>query len=168
MRAAALVWVVILCFTPTLELRAGIPYALLVEEWPPLLGGVVGVAANTALAPVIWVFLDRVMQWFLHLEPFRRVYDWAAARSVAKLQPYVDKYGVLGLALFIGVPFPGTGVYSGCLAAWVLKFRFRDYLLASALGCAMAGALVTLAVASGNSAVHFLYKEVGHEASASP
>ncbi|MCB9673246.1 MAG: small multi-drug export protein [Alphaproteobacteria bacterium] len=157
----SLLWVVLLCFTPTLELRAGIPYALLVEHWNPWMGGAVGIAANTALAPVVWLFLDKVMHLFLHIEPIRKVYDWAAARSVNKLEPYVHKYGVLGLALFIGVPFPGTGVYSGCLAAWILKFKFREYMLASFLGCAIAGVLVTLAVASGNGAFHFLYKDMG-------
>lgn len=157
----SLLWVVLLCFTPTLELRAGIPYALLVEHWNPWVGGAIGIAANTALAPMVWLFVDKVMHLFLHIEPIRKVYDWAAVRSVNKLEPYVHKYGVLGLALFIGVPFPGTGVYSGCLAAWLLKFKFREYMVASALGCAIAGVLVTLAVASGNSAFHFLYKDMG-------
>jgi uncharacterized membrane protein len=157
----ALFWVVVLCFTPTLELRAGIPYALLVEHWNPVVAAVVGIVANTALAPIVWVFLDKVMHLFLRVPAIQRIYDWASERSVRKVEPYVQKYGVYGLALFIGVPFPGTGVYSGCLAAWVLRFKFRDYLLASALGCVIAGTLVTVAVASGNEAFHFFYKEVG-------
>ncbi|MEZ4237160.1 MAG: small multi-drug export protein [Myxococcota bacterium] len=161
MTLVALFWVVLLCFTPTLELRAGIPYALLIEHWNPVLAGVVGILANIALAPVVWLFLDKVMHLFLRVPQIARVYEWASERSVRKVEPYVQKYGVYGLALFIGVPFPGTGVYSGCLAAWVLRFRFRDYLVASALGCLLAGVIVTAAVASGSEAVHFLYKDVG-------
>lgn len=159
-----LLWIVLLCFTPTLELRAGIPYAILVEGMHPVLGGLVGTAANAALAPVCWFFLDKVMHLFLRIAFIERIYNWASARSVAKLEPYVKKYGVLGLAIFIGVPFPGTGVYSGCLAAWVLKFRFRDYLVAAVLGCIIAGVLVSAAVGSGNEAFHFFYKEMrpGH------
>lgn len=158
---SALFWVVLLCFTPTLELRAGIPYAILAAGWHPGFAFVVGSAANALLAPIVWWFVDQVMHLFLRIPALQRLYDWASARSVAKLEPYVQKYGVLGLAIFIGVPFPGTGVYSGCLAAWVLKFRFRDYLLASVLGCLIAGALVTAAVASGNEAVRFMYKQMG-------
>ncbi len=87
-----------------------------------------------------------------------RLYNRVVERNAAKLQAKVDRYGVLGLALFIGVPLPGTGVYSGCLAAWALKYRFRDYLLASFLGCLIAGAAVTAVVVSGSEAFHFLYK----------
>jgi hypothetical protein len=67
---------------------------------------------------------------------------------------------VLGLAVFIGVPLPGTGVYSGVLAAWLLGMRFRDTVWASFLGCVMAGAIVTGVVASGNEAFGFLTKRV--------
>lgn len=161
MTLAALFWVVILCFTPTLELRAGIPYALLVEQWPPALAAAVGITANIALAPICWFFLDKIMHLFLKVPFIERTYEWASERSVRKVEPYIQKYGVYGLALFIGVPFPGTGVYSGCLAAWVLRLPFRKYAVASALGCVLAGVLVTIAVASGNEAFHFLYKEMG-------
>ena len=156
----ALFWVIVLTLTPTLELRASIPYALLVEDWNPAVGAAVGILANIALAPVVWVFVDRIMFVFLKVPVIKRVYEWAAARSVARLQPYVDKYGVYGLALFIGVPFPGTGVYSGCLAAWLLKYKFKDYMVASTLGCIIAGLLVTAVVASGSSALSFVIKEM--------
>lgn len=158
MTLTALLWVILLTLTPTFELRASIPYALLVEGWPWWLAGSVGIAANALLAPLVWVFVDRIMHLFLKIGPINRLYEWMSARSVRKLTPYVDKYGVLGLALFIGVPFPGTGVYSGCLAAWLLEFRFRDYLLASALGCVLAGVSVTAIIASGSEAFHFLVK----------
>jgi uncharacterized membrane protein len=155
---SGILWVILLTLTPTFELRASIPYALLIEEWPWWLAGPVGIAANAALAPLVWVFVDKVVHLFLRIAWIKRLYDWMAARSVSRLEPYVLKYGVLGLALFIGVPFPGTGVYSGCLAAWLLKFRFRDYLVASALGCVIAGTAVTAVVASGSHAFDFMVK----------
>lgn len=162
MTLAGLLWVIVLSFTPTLELRASIPYALLVEDMHPAVGGALGILANAALAPLVWLFVDKVMHVFLRVPLIQRFYDWMAARSVNKLEPYVLKYGVFGLALFIGVPFPGTGVYSGCLAAWLLKFRFRDYLLASFLGCVIAGVAVTLIVESGSTALSFLIKDPTH------
>jgi uncharacterized membrane protein len=153
-------WVILLTFTPTLELRASIPYAILVAKWPALAAAAVAIVANTALAPLVWVFVHRVMPFFLQVAWIERLYTRVVDRNAAKLKPKVEKYGVLGLALFIGVPFPGTGVYSGCLAAWALKYRYRDYLLASFLGCLIAGVAVTLVVASGNEAFHFLYKDL--------
>lgn len=162
MTLAGLLWVILLSFTPTLELRASIPYALLVEDMHPVAGGALGIVSNALLAPLVWLFVDKVMHVFLRVPLIKRFYDWMAVRSVNKLEPYVEKYGVLGLALFIGVPFPGTGVYSGCLAAWLLKFRFRDYLLASVLGCVIAGIAVTLVVTSGNTALAFMFKDPTH------
>jgi uncharacterized membrane protein len=152
--------VILLTFTPTLELRASIPYAILVAKWPALTAAAVATLANTALAPVVWVFVQKVMPLFLKVAWIERIYDRVVERNAAKLQAKVDRYGVLGLALFIGVPLPGTGVYSGCLAAWALKFRFRDYLLASFLGCLLAAVAVTAVVASGNEAFHFIYKDL--------
>lgn len=160
MNANVIFWVILLTFTPTLELRASIPYAILVAKWPALSAAAVAIVANTALAPLVWVFVHRIMPFFLKVAWIERLYTKVVDRNAAKLQPKVEKYGVLGLALFIGVPLPGTGVYSGCLAAWALKYRYRDYLLASFLGCLIAGVAVTLVVASGNEAFHFLYKDL--------
>ena len=158
----SLLYVFLLTLTPTLELRASIPYAIVGAGWHPVLAGAVGIIANSMLAPIVWVFVDRVMGLFLKIGWIEKVYDRVAARSVARLAPHVQKYGVLGLALFVGVPFPGTGVYSGCLAAWLLKFRFRDYLMASCLGCVLAGVAVTVVVALGVEGVSFLVKDLDH------
>jgi len=164
----SILWVILLTLTPTLELRASIPYALLVAKWPVLVAGVVGILANTALAPLVWVFVDKVMHLFLRIGFIDRVYQRWAARKRDKLQAYVQRWGILGLALFIGIPLPGTGVYSGCVAAYLLEFRFRDYLLASFLGCCFAGIVVTGVVASGNEAFTFVYRSAEVETADAP
>lgn len=156
-------WVIALTLIPTLELRASIPYALLVAKWSPWTAAVVGILINTALAPFVWVFVDKVMYLFLRVGFIDRLYQRYAEKKRVKLQGMVDDYGVFGLALFIGVPFPGTGVYSGALAAYLLDFRFRDYMLASFLGCLLAGSAVTAIVASGSEAFSFAYKQVQSE-----
>ena len=160
MTLAELLWIVVLAFTPGLELRAAIPYAILVAGWSPLAGGIAGTIATIALAPVLWFCFNQFMAVVLRVPALARLWEWASARSVRKLDPVVKKYGVYGLAIFIGVPLPGTGVVSACIAAWVLRFRFRDFLLSSALGCVIAGAIVTAVVASGSEAFRFMYKAV--------
>lgn len=152
------VWVILLTLAPTLELRASIPYAILGAQWSPAAAAAAGIAANTLLAPVLWPVVDRIVGMLRRVGPLDRLYQRYAERKRASLQRLVDRYGVLGLALFIGVPLPGTGVYSGALAARLLEMRFRDFLLGSFLGCLMAGTLVTLAVASGSEAFSFFYK----------
>ncbi len=160
MSLSDLLWVILLTLAPTLELRAAIPYALLVARWHPVLTAVVCIAFNTALAPLVWLFMDKGMHILLRIRWLDRLYQRYSAKKAHKLQRYVDRYGILGLALFIGVPLPGTGVYSGCVAAWIVGYRFRDYLLASFLGCLIAGTIVTLVVASGSEAFSFVYKGV--------
>ena len=56
-----------------------------------------------------------------------------------KVYKYVEKYGVLGLAVFIGIPLPGSGVYSGALGAYLLGFRFRDFMRGAVIGVLIAG-----------------------------
>ena len=145
---------------PTLELRFSIPYGWI--EHRALLGaaGVVAVCvvANVLLAPVVWVFLDRVMQLFLRVPWIERLFEATVERSRSRLQPYIERYGTVGLALFIGIPLPGSGVYSGALGAYVLGFNFRQFLAASMLGVVIAGAAVTAVTATGATAFDVFVK----------
>ena len=70
-----------------------------------------------------------VMSSFLQVTWIERIYDRLVDRNAAKPLATVDRYDVLGWALFTGGALPGTSFYSGCLAAWAMTARFRDYLL---------------------------------------
>ncbi len=148
-----------LTFAPTLELRASIPYGMVAADgqihWS--LVAVICIVTNFLLAPLVWLFVHHVMELFLRVGFIRRIYDWLVRRTQRKVEPYVNKYGALGLALFIGVPFPGSGVYSGCLGAYLLGIRFRDYMLASAIGVTIAGVAVTIVMLLGEEAFGWFY-----------
>ncbi|MBW2255637.1 MAG: small multi-drug export protein [Deltaproteobacteria bacterium] len=125
----SILWVILLTLTPTLELRASIPYALLVAKWPVLVAGVVGILANTALAPLVWVFVDKVMHLFLRIGFIDRVYQRWAARKRDKLQAYVQRWGirrVLGVCrgLPARVPVPRL---PACILPRVLFRRHRGH-----------------------------------------
>ena len=60
-----------------------------------------------------------------------------------KLRPLVEKYGVWGVAIFIGVPLPGTGAYSGAVGAYLLALDRKRFWLANLLGVFIACAAVT-------------------------
>ena len=55
----------------------------------------------------------------------------------------MDKYGEWALAIFIGIPLPGSGVYSGALAADLLGLSFRKFVVANIVGVLIAGVIVT-------------------------
>ncbi len=155
---------VALTFLPTLELRASIPYGVAVLDgelhWAVV--ALICIACNILLAPLVWLFVHYVMHIFLQIGFINRIYEWLVRRTQRKVKKYVDRWGVIGLAFFIGVPLPGSGVYSGCLGAYLLDFKFRDYLLASALGCLIAGAVVTAVMVSGSEMLHFMVKDPTH------
>ena len=65
-------------------------------------------------------------------------------RTQKNIQKSVDKYGELGVALFIGVPLPGSGVYSGALGAYVIGLNFKKFIIADIIGVLIAGTIVTI------------------------
>ena len=68
----------------------------------------------------------------------------------------MDKYGEIGLAIFIGIPLPGSGVYSGALAAYLIGMNFKRFIIAATIGVFIAGTIVTLATIGGTSAFIFI------------
>ncbi|RMD85114.1 MAG: hypothetical protein D6815_02615 [Candidatus Dadabacteria bacterium] len=149
---------VLITFMPAFELRASIPYGFYDTRFGPAGTVAICVAANIALAPLVWLFLDRGVHFFLRVKWIDRLYQRVVLRTRARLHPYVERWGTIGLALFIGVPLPGSGVYSGALGAYLLGFEFRQYMLASVAGVLIAASVVTAVVVSGASAWAFLIK----------
>lgn len=149
-----------LTLLPFLELRASIPYGILRTDmhWTAIF--MICVLSNIVLALLVYVFVHYIMQIFLKVKFIDRIYSKIVQRSQKKVQPYVDRYGMIGLALFIGMPFPGSGVYSGCLGAYLLGFDFKDYIKASVMGVLIAGVAVTLISLFGDGAWRFFIKVV--------
>lgn len=142
-------WVVLITLLPSLELRASIPFGILSRasefSWSGVLWVVgVAVAANILLG---WVVFRVMAPCFAIL----RCWPWFDRRiqprlekTRLRLKPYVDKYGEWGTAVFIGIPLPGSGVYTGALAAYLLGLDRRRFAVATVLGVLMAAAAVTV------------------------
>ncbi|MEA3499505.1 MAG: small multi-drug export protein, partial [Candidatus Marinimicrobia bacterium] len=75
-----------------------------------------------------------------------------------KVESKVEKYGEFGLALFIGIPLPGSGVYTGALAAFILGLDFKKFFIATVIGVFIAGILVTIATLTGMEFLEFMLK----------
>ncbi len=134
---------------PFLELRASIPYGILAMELNLVLVFLTCIVSNILIAPLIWFFVEHIMHFFLKITLVERIYQKIVIRTQKRVKPYVKKYGTLGLAIFIGIPLPGSGVYSGCLGAYLLGYKFKDYLLASIIGVLIAGIIVTIVTLTG-------------------
>lgn len=137
-----------LTFVPGLELRASIPFgwfhSSITEHLSPLAVAVIALISNifvglitfALMKPVVLVF--RTWGWFDHkIWPF-------FVRAQNKLHPYVEKHGEWGLAVFIGIPLPGTGAYTGAVGAYLLGFDKKRFFLANLIGVIIACTLVVL------------------------
>ncbi len=127
---------------PWVELRGGIPLGVAMGYHPVLICAV-SVAANCLVIVPSFVALDLLYSRWLGRLPWMR-------RQVGRVRAqggrFVERYELLGLALFVAVPLPGTGAYSGTLLAWLLGLDRRRATIAIAIGVLGAGIAVTLAV----------------------
>ncbi|MDR1211315.1 MAG: small multi-drug export protein [Spirochaetaceae bacterium] len=156
-------WTGLLSFLPISELRGGIPFAL-AQGIPWYLAYPFAALVNTLAAPACWVFLSTLHRFFLRLAEkprfswYRRLFDRFVERSREKLRGGVEKWGWLGVTIFVAIPLPLTGAWTGTLGAWILGLGRRKTLGAVALGVFIAGAVVTLVAYLGIEALRFFVK----------
>ena len=152
------VLIVVLTFFPALELRASIPYGIWMAElnW----GWVVALAivTNIVLGPIVYFLLDKFLHVMLRVGWFNRMWERFVVPKQKKIHAKVEKYGVWGLSVFIGVPLPGSGVYSGAIGAYLLGFSFKEFFVSTVLGVLIAASAVTAIVLSGAQMFEFMIK----------
>ena len=147
-----------LTLLPFLELRASIPYGIINTDLNWMVVFIVCVLANIVLAPLVYFFIDKVIHLFFFIKPFKKMYHYNIERTQKRIHKYVEKYGEIGVALFIAVPLPGSGVYSGAIAAYILGMSYKDFMKAAVIGVLIAGIIVTTISISGNEAFKFFIK----------
>ena len=144
------------CFTllvsmiPVIELRGGIPFGVGVglPVWLAYLAAVIG---NMRPVPFIVVYIRRIFQWMRrHLPRLNHLVTKLEQKAHLKGQK-VTKYKYLGLAIFVAIPLPGTGAWTGALAAAFLDMPLRKALPSIFAGVLVAGiaiSILTFGVAS--------------------
>jgi len=137
----------LLSLAPVSELRGGLPLAVARGvPWP--LAFVACVAANIIIVPLIFLFLDYFHCRLLKLRLYKRTFN-AFLKRIRKRKESVEKnvesYGIIALAVFVAIPLPITGAWSGALIAWLLGLKRLKSFFAIALGVLIAGAIVTMA-----------------------
>ena len=80
---------------------------------------------------------------------FSKRYFRLLERAQRKVKPLVKKYGILGLAIYISLPIPGSGVYMGSIGGYVLGFEKKSFYLAAIIGVTFAAIVVTSLVVLG-------------------
>jgi uncharacterized membrane protein len=130
-------YVIVITMLPWIELRGGIPAGVALGL-NPLSVFIVAVFANCLVIYPSFVFLD----WFFHMMEKIPWLDRKIKKIHQNAMPYVEKYGVIGLMLFVAVPLPGTGAYAGALVAHLMGMKNKKAFVAIALGVLIAGIIV--------------------------
>lgn len=136
--------IVILAMAPISELRGAIPYAITVGHMPWQEAYVLCVIANFIPAILIVNYIGPVSKYLRRFRGFDRFFDWLFARTRRKGK-MIERFELIGLVLFVAIPLPVTGAWTGSVAAWLFGVRKRVALPAVFLGIMIAGAIVTLA-----------------------
>jgi len=127
--------------SPVFELRGGIPLGILHYGLDPLFTFSIAVVANVLvffpIFLVLRLFYDRVL---FRIPLFEKYLGNLRQRG----KPKVDKYGFWGLFLFVAVPLPLTGAYTGTILAWLLGMDCKKAFPAVGLGVIVAGIVVLL------------------------
>lgn len=142
---------VILSTLPVSELRGAIPIAIGVYGLSPIEAYVLAVMGN--LLPVIplLLFLGPVSDYLRRFRLGDIFFTWLFTRTHRKHSVHFEKYGTLALALFVAIPLPITGVWTGCAAAFVFGIKFKHSLIAIIIGVLTAGLIVTMLTLAGVS-----------------
>ncbi len=136
-------WCVFFCsMIPIIELRGAIPLgaALGLNMFACF---AISVAGNMLPVPFILLFINAIIQAMKKTKHLSRFANWLEAKA-EKNKKKITSFGFFGLVLFVGIPIPGTGAWTGSLAGSVIRMPFWRALLATFLGVLMAGVIMTI------------------------
>ncbi len=136
------IFTLLVSMIPVVELRGGIPFGVALGLPYPV-AFTAAVIGNILPAPFILVYIRRVLQWMRQRLPrFNGFVTWLEKKAHLGGEK-VNKYKYLGLTLFVGVPLPGTGAWTGALAAAFLDMPLRKAIPSIIAGVVLAGCIMT-------------------------
>ena len=134
--------VFIISMVPILELRGGLLAASVLNInitralWICIIGNIIPV-------PFILLLITPIFNWLKQTKTFRPMVEIMEARALSKREQ-VEKYEFWGLVLFVGIPLPGTGAWTGSLLAALLGMKFKKAFPAVLLGIALASVIMSI------------------------
>ena len=150
--------VLLISMVPLLELRGAIPYA--VGFGLPLIPSyIIAVIGNMIPVPFIFLFARRILEWGKDKPLIGGFFTWClekGERGGCKLEEKAGRGLYVALLLFVGIPLPGTGAWTGTLAASFLNMDFKKSVLCVMAGVILAGVIMLAASLGVFGAISFL------------
>ena len=134
--------VFLISLSPILELRGGLLAASLLHM-NPVESYIIAFLGNLLPVPFILWFMSSILKWMRNSKHFYEAVNWLDKKGDKK-KSQIEKYGFWGIVLFVGIPLPGTGAWTGCLVASVLEMDKKKAFLATLVGLFMASIIMML------------------------
>lgn len=132
--------VFIISLLPILELRGGLLAAALIGL-DPVPSYIISIIGNILPVPFILLLINKILDWMRKSKKFKKVAKWLDEK-VEKHKGQIEKYGYLGIVLFVGIPLPGTGAWTGSLIASVLEMDKKKTFFAVLAGVFIASIIM--------------------------
>ena len=132
--------VFIISLLPILELRGGLLAAALIGL-DPVPSYIISIIGNILPVPFILLLINKILDWMRKSKKFKKVAKWLDEK-VEKHKGQIEKYGYLGIVLFVGIPLPGTGAWTGSLIASVLDMDKKKTFFAVLAGVFIASVIM--------------------------
>lgn len=127
---------------PISELRGALPVAINLFQMPWYWAFLLALIGNLIPVPILLLFLDYFVKIVSKAHIGKKLVDWVLERTKARSQ-IIQKYERIGLIIFVAIPLPLTGAWTGAIAAFLLGMKFHHAFLAIFCGVVIAGAIVT-------------------------
>ena len=128
---------------PLTEVRATVPLGILYLKLNPITVIVLSVLGSVIpVLPLLW-FLNNLVKRLRQIDLFNRFFDWLFTRTRSRSKIIAD-FELIGLTLFIGIPFPGTGVWTGTIAAYLLGLPVIPTFICAIIGSTIASTIMWL------------------------
>jgi uncharacterized membrane protein len=138
--------VFIVSMVPLIELRGAIPIAEGLDL-NRLISYIIAIIGNMLPVPIIYLFARKVLEWGKDKKIIGKFFTWClnkGERGGKKLEAKAGKGLYWALFIFVGIPLPGTGAWTGTLAASMLKLDFKKTVLAVLAGVLLAGIIMMI------------------------
>lgn len=129
---------------PLIELRGAIPISQ-IRHLPIIQSYIIAIIGNMLPVPIIYLFARKVLEWGADRPVIGGFFSWCLEKGEKggkKLQQKAGRGLFLALLLFVGIPLPGTGAWTGTLAASILDMDFKSTVVAVMLGVILAGVIM--------------------------
>lgn len=144
-------WVFFVSMVPLVELRGSIIISQGLQL-PVLSSYIVAIIGNMLPVPVIYLFARKVLVWGADKPVIGKFFSWCQEKGEKggkKLQAKAGRGLFIALLLFVGIPLPGTGAWTGTLAASILDMDFKSTIIAVMLGVLLAGIIMMVLSVAG-------------------